>query len=79
MGKLTAAVLSLLVLGLGQVYCGKLLRGAAWFVIGGMLIVGAAAVTGPLAILVAILVYVGCMVDAYRIKAEQEERLKALR
>lgn len=47
MGRLTAAVLSLLILGLGQVYCGKLLRGVAWFVIGGLLIVGAAAVAGP--------------------------------
>jgi len=67
MGKITAAILSLLVAGLGQFYAGQFWRACAWFfgaiILGTILVV----ITGGVGIILLPLVPIASAIDAYRI------------
>jgi hypothetical protein len=67
MGKKTAAILSLLIVGLGQFYAGHLWRALAWF-IGGILIVTVLTMlTGIGGFIAAPIIWIGSAWDAYNI------------
>ncbi len=67
MGKWTAAMLSLLIMGLGQFYAGHLWRALAWF-FGSILIVAALTMlTGIGGFIVAPILWIGCAWDAYKL------------
>lgn len=67
MGKKTAAILSLLIMGLGQFYAGRFWRAAAWF-FGSILIVGILTMlTGFGGLIIAPLIWIGCAWDAYNV------------
>jgi len=67
MGKWTAAILSLLVVGLGQFYAGHFWRALAWF-LGSILIVAAATMlTGIGGLIVAPFLWIWCAWDAYKL------------
>ncbi|OPY50654.1 MAG: hypothetical protein A4E48_01806 [Methanosaeta sp. PtaU1.Bin060] len=67
MGKWTAAILSLLIIGLGQFYAGHLWRALAWF-FGSILIVALLTMlTGFGGLIVGLLLWIGCAWDAYNL------------
>ena len=67
MGKKTAAILSLLIIGLGQFYAGHFWRAIAWF-FGSILVVGILAMaTGIGGLIAAPIVWIACAWDAYNI------------
>lgn len=67
MGKKTAAILSLLIAGLGQFYAGHLWRAVAWL-LGSFLIVGVLTVhTGIVGLMLIPLISIGCAWDAYNL------------
>jgi TM2 domain-containing membrane protein YozV len=67
MGKKTAAILSLLIIGLGQFYAGHFWRAVAWF-FGSILIVGILSMlTGIGGIISAPIIWIGCAWDAYNL------------
>lgn len=67
MGKWTAAILSLLIIGLGQFYAGHFWRALCWF-FGSILIVGLLAMlTGIGGVIVGLFLWIGCAWDAYNI------------
>jgi hypothetical protein len=67
MGKKTAAILSLLIMGLGQFYAGRFWRAAAWF-FGSILIVGILTMlTGIGGLIIAPFIWIGCAWDAYNV------------
>jgi hypothetical protein len=67
MGKKTAAVLSLLITGLGQFYAGHFWRAVAWF-FGGIFIVAALTfLTGIGGIIAWAVIWIACTWDAYNI------------
>jgi hypothetical protein len=67
MGKWTAAILSLLIIGLGQFYTGRLWRALAWF-FGSILIVATLTMlTGIGGLIVAPIIWIGCAWDAYKL------------
>lgn len=69
MGKKTAAILSLLIIGLGQFYAGHFWRAAAWF-FGSILIVSILTMTtGVLEFIAAPIIWIACTWDAYNIAA----------
>ncbi|NPV62694.1 MAG: hypothetical protein HPY61_08705 [Methanotrichaceae archaeon] len=66
MGKWTAAILSLLIMGLGQFYAGHLWRALAWF-FGSILIIAAATfLTGVGGLIVAPILWIWCAWDAHQ-------------
>jgi hypothetical protein len=67
MGQWTAAILSLLIIGLGQFYAGHLWRALAWF-FGSILITATATFfTGIGGFIVAPTLWIWCAWDAYRL------------
>jgi len=67
MGKWTAAILSLLIIGLGQFYAGHLWGALAWF-FGSILIVALLTMlTGFGGFIVGPLLWIGCAWDAYNL------------
>ena len=67
MGKKTAAILSMLIIGLGQFYAGHFWRALAWF-FGSILVVGTLAMTTGIAgFIVAPIIWIACAWDAYSI------------
>ena len=67
MGKKTAAILSLLIVGLGHFYAGHFWRALAWF-FGAMLIVSALMVTTGIGGLIAVpIIWIIAAWDAYRV------------
>jgi len=67
MGKWTAAILSLLIIGLGQFYAGHLWRALAWF-FGSILIVALLTMLiGFGGLIVGLLLWIGCAWDAYNL------------
>ena len=67
MGKKTAAILSLLIVGLGQFYAGHFWRAAAWF-FGTMIIVAfLVTITGIGGLIIAPFIAIVAAWDAYRI------------
>ncbi len=67
MGKKTAAILSLLIAGLGQFYAGHFWRAVAWF-LGSFLIVGVLTMhTGIGGLVLIPIVSIGCAWDAYNL------------
>ena len=67
MGKKTAAILSLLVVGLGQFYAGRLWRAAVWF-FGSILVLSILTLsTGVGGLIVAPILWIGAAWDAYKI------------
>jgi hypothetical protein len=70
MGKITAAVLSLLIVGLGQFYAGHFWRAVAWF-FGGILIISISTFTmGIGCFLIVPLIWIGSAWDAYNVYQE---------
>jgi hypothetical protein len=67
MGKWTAAILSLLIIGLGQFYTGHFWRALCWF-FGSILIVALLAMfTGIGGVIVGLFLWIGCAWDAYNL------------
>ncbi len=66
MGKKAAAILSMLIMGLGQFYAGHLWRALAWF-FGSILVLGTLAMAGIGGLIVAPIIWVACAWDAYSI------------
>jgi len=67
MGKMTAAVLSLLIVGLGQFYAGRFWRALAWF-FGSILIISISTLTtGVGGFLVLPLIWIFSAWDAYNV------------
>lgn len=67
MGKWTAAILSLLIIGLGQFYAGHFWRALCWF-FGSILIVALLAMfTGIGGVIVGLFLWIGCAWDAYNL------------
>lgn len=67
MGKKTAAILSLLIIGLGQFYAGHFWRAVAWF-FGSILIVAVLTMlTGLGGFIVAPIIWIGSAWDAYNL------------
>lgn len=67
MGKWTAAILSLLIIGLGQFYAGHLWRALAWL-FGSILIVAILAMlTGIGGFIAGPILWIGCAWDAYNL------------
>ena len=67
MGKMTAAVLSLLIVGLGQFYAGRFWRALAWF-FGSILIISISTLTtGVGGFLVLPLIWIFSAGDAYNV------------
>ncbi len=67
MGKWTAAILSLLIIGLGQFYAGHLWRALAWF-FGSILIVAILTMlTGIGGFIIGPILWIGCAWDAYKL------------
>jgi hypothetical protein len=67
MGKWTAAILSLLIMGLGQFYAGHFWRAVGWF-FGAILIVALLTLlTGIGGLIVAPFLWIGCAWDAYNL------------
>ncbi len=67
MGKWTAAILSLLIIGLGQFYAGHLWRALAWF-FGSILVVAILTMaTGIGGFIAGPILWIGCAWDAYKI------------
>ncbi len=67
MGKKTAAILSLLVIGLGQFYAGHFWRAMAWF-FGSIIVVAALTfLTGIGGMIAAPIIWIACAWDAYNI------------
>ena len=67
MGKKTAAILSLLIIGLGQFYAGHFWRAMAWF-FGSILVVATLTMaTGIGGLIAAPIIWIACALDAYNI------------
>jgi TM2 domain-containing membrane protein YozV len=67
MGKWTAAILSLLFMGLGQFYAGHFWRALCWF-FGSILVVAfLTMLTGIGGFIVAPILWIGCSPDAYNL------------
>jgi hypothetical protein len=67
MGKKTAAILSLLIAGLGQFYAGRLWRAIGWFV-GSILIIGILTLHTGIGGAVAVpIIWIACAWDAYNL------------
>lgn len=67
MGKKTAAILSLLIAGLGQFYAGHLWRATAWFV-GSILIIGILTLLTGIGGAIAVpIIWIACAWDAYNL------------
>jgi len=67
MVKWTAAILSLLIIGLGQFYAGHFWRALCWF-FGSILIVALLAMlTGIGGVIVGLFLWIGCAWDAYNL------------
>lgn len=67
MGKKTAAILSLLVAGLGQFYAGHFWRAVAWF-FGGIFVVAVLTfLTGIGGVIAGAIIWIACAWDAYNI------------
>jgi len=71
MGKKTAAILSLLIIGLGQFYAGHFWRGAAWF-FGSILVITILtfSTAGIGGFIVAPIFWIGAAWDAYKIAGD---------
>jgi TM2 domain-containing membrane protein YozV len=70
MGKKTAAILSLLIVGLGQFYAGRFWRAAAWFFGSIILLAILGLTTGIGGLIVAPILWIGSAWDAYRIAGD---------
>jgi hypothetical protein len=66
MGKKAAAILSMLIMGLGQFYAGHLWRALAWF-FGSILVLGTLAMAGIGGFIIAPIIWIACAWDAYSI------------
>jgi TM2 domain-containing membrane protein YozV len=67
MGKKTAAILSMLIMGLGQFYAGHFWRALVWF-FGSILALGALSVASGIGgLIVAPIIWIACAWDAYSI------------
>ena len=67
MGKKTAAILSLLIVGLGQFYAGHFWRAMAWF-FGSILVVATLTMAiGIGGFIAATIIWIACALDAYNI------------
>jgi len=67
MGKWTAAILSLLIVGLGQLYAGHFWRAMAWFFGSILIVVLLTALTGVGGFIVAPFLWIGCACDVYKL------------
>jgi len=67
MGKKTAAILSLLIVGLGQFYAGHFWRAAAWFFGTIILVAFLTMLTGIGGLIVVPIIWIGSAWDAYKI------------
>lgn len=70
MGKKTAAILSLIIVGLGQFYAGRFWRGAAWFFGSAMLLAILTLTTGFGGLIVAPILWIAAAYDAYSIAGD---------
>ena len=67
MGKWTAAILSLLIMGLGQFYAGHFWRALAWFFGSVIIVVSITMLTGFGGLIIGPILWIGCAWDAYRL------------
>ncbi|OPY56544.1 MAG: hypothetical protein A4E49_00220 [Methanosaeta sp. PtaU1.Bin112] len=67
MGKWTAAILSLLVIGLGQFYAGHFWRAVAWFFGTALIVALLTMLTGIGVFIVAPILWIVCAWDAYNL------------